>query len=128
VKRRESFSNTGNDCCLRNFFLQGFPRGVSSSLLSTRKSQGCDDRFFNNSNFVWKLSCLYSLVAKLEEHKNDWRRLCELVAKETDSRKLHQLLDRLTNALNARAEELDVASKSSAPKTDDLMMKKKDDG
>jgi archaellum biogenesis protein FlaJ (TadC family) len=67
-------------------------------------------------------------VTKLEEYKNDWRRLCEVIAKETDSRELHQLLDQLTQALNARAEELDVASKSSAPRSDDIMTKKKDDG
>jgi hypothetical protein len=52
---------------------------------------------------------------KLEEEK-DWRRLCELVARETNSRKLHQLLEQLAHALNGRAKKLGAAS---APKHGD---------
>lgn len=35
----------------------------------------------------------------------DWRKLCELVAKETDPQNLQRLLQQLTEALNARAKE-----------------------
>ena len=43
---------------------------------------------------------------KLEER--DWRKLCELVAKETDPHKLPALLEELTEALNARANKFDI--------------------
>jgi hypothetical protein len=43
---------------------------------------------------------------KLEER--DWRKLRELVAKETDPHKLPALLEELTEALNARANKFDI--------------------
>jgi hypothetical protein len=46
------------------------------------------------------------LSNKLEER--DWRKLCELVAKETDPHKLPALLEELTEALNARANKFDI--------------------
>ena len=48
------------------------------------------------------------LMNKLEER--DWRKLCELVAREPDPHKLPALLEQLTEALNARAKKLDVHS------------------
>jgi hypothetical protein len=47
-------------------------------------------------------------MSKLEE--KDWRRLCELVAKETDPHKLPELLEQLTEALDACAKKLNVHS------------------
>jgi hypothetical protein len=47
-------------------------------------------------------------MSKLEER--DWRKLCELVAKETDPHKLQALLEQLTEALNARAKKFDIHS------------------
>jgi hypothetical protein len=48
------------------------------------------------------------LMSKFEE--GDWRKLCELVAREPDLHKLPALLQQLTEALNARAKKLDVHS------------------
>jgi len=48
------------------------------------------------------------LMSKFEE--GDWRKLCELVARESDPHKLPALLQQLTKALNARAKKLDVRS------------------
>jgi len=45
-------------------------------------------------------------MSKFEER--DWRELCELVAKETDPHKLAELLEQLTDALDARAKQLTI--------------------
>ena len=38
---------------------------------------------------------------------NNWRFLCELVAKESDPQRLRKLVERLTEALDARAQRLE---------------------
>jgi hypothetical protein len=36
----------------------------------------------------------------------DWRKLCELAANETDPRRLHALVEQLSKALESRAKKL----------------------
>jgi hypothetical protein len=47
-----------------------------------------------------------TLMNNLQE--SDWRKLCELVAREPDPHKLPALLQQLTEALDARANKFDV--------------------
>ena len=48
-----------------------------------------------------------------EMEERDWRKLCELVAKETAPHKLDELLEQLTGALDTRAKKLNVHSDAS---------------
>ncbi|MFZ0799501.1 MAG: hypothetical protein WCA13_17250 [Terriglobales bacterium] len=47
--------------------------------------------------------------------EKDWRKLCALVAEETDPHRLCELLDRLVKALNARRQELHHGGQQSTP-------------
>src|SRR3979411_1455974 len=51
---------------------------------------------------IWHCTCLSVLMTNSEER--DWRKLCELAAKETDPEKLYALVEKLNRALEVRAQ------------------------
>jgi len=51
----------------------------------------------------WHCTCVSILMTNSEEEKN-WRKLCELAAKETDPEKLYALVEKLNRALEVRAQ------------------------
>jgi hypothetical protein len=101
---------------LGNFFLLGSPQQISSPVISTCKSGCCKDGFSGTGSNCGSPLAFSILMSKLEER--DWRKLCELVTKETDPLKLDELLEQLTEALDARVKQLDIHSYSSTPNRD----------
>jgi hypothetical protein len=93
---------------LGDFFLLGSPQQISSPVISTCESGCCKNGFSGTGSNCGSPLAFSILMSKLEER--DWRKLCELVAKETDPHKLQALLEQLTEALNARAKKFDIHS------------------
>jgi hypothetical protein len=89
---------------------------ISSPVISTCKSGCCKDGFSGTGSNCGSPLAFSILMSKLEER--DWRKLCELVTKETDPLKLDELLEQLTEALDARVKQLDIHSYSSTPNRD----------
>jgi hypothetical protein len=93
-----------------------FSSKISSPVISTCKSGCCKDGFSGTGSNCGSPLAFSILMSKLEER--DWRKLCELVTKETDPLKLDELLEQLTEALDARVKQLDIHSYSSTPNRD----------
>jgi hypothetical protein len=50
-------------------------------------------------------------IKKKEEEKEEWRKLCELVADEPDPRRLSELVDQLIEKLEARRQALEKSKR-----------------
>jgi hypothetical protein len=106
---------------LGNFFLLGSPQQISSPVISTCELGCCKNGFSGTGSNCGSPLAFSILMSKLEER--DWHKLCELVTKElvtkeTDPLRLDEVLEQLTEALDARAKQLDVHSYSSTPSRD----------
>ena len=64
---------------------------------------------------IWHCTCVSMLMTNSEEEKN-WRKLCELAAKETDTAKLYDLVEQLNRALEARAQRMQGRTSTDQPR------------
>jgi hypothetical protein len=62
------------------------------------------------------------------EEERDWRKLCELAAKETDPEKLYALVEKLNRALEVRAQKRNGQTPSDGSRGPDVLGNRQKEG
>jgi len=83
------------------FFIQTHPVGVYYLFITPFHFRALQKE---NVAEIWLFTCLSIGMTNSEE--KDWRKLCELAAKETDPEKLYALVEQLNRALEVRAHRM----------------------